>query len=148
MWIFEGIWVICVKTPFLHSLVVPIKMFTNSLAILKQRTMRRTNYVHCFETQLNESCVVLWLWVDKRPFCCFFLNKNNMDTQTRIWVDGEWNRLFKFTSYSEIFLSLHIVDRRRGTHAQATTWGAQNVRCTMVYANILLDAQKIVYQDF
>ena len=28
----EGVWVICAKPPFIHSLDVPIKMFANSLA--------------------------------------------------------------------------------------------------------------------
>ena len=31
MWIFEDVWVICVKPSFLHSLDVPINMFTNTL---------------------------------------------------------------------------------------------------------------------
>ena len=31
MWIFGGIWVICAKPPFLHSLDVPIRVFANNL---------------------------------------------------------------------------------------------------------------------
>ena len=50
MWIFEGVWVICAKSPFQHSLDVPIKMFANSLAVLNQQI-----HVHCFQTQLTES---------------------------------------------------------------------------------------------
>ena len=34
------------------------------------------------------------------------------------------------------------------THAITTIWGAQNVMCTVVYANMLLGAKKNVYQDF
>ena len=67
MSVFEGIWVICAKHTFLHSLGVPIKMFPNSLATLNQQTLGRTFHVHCFQTQLTESCLVVWFWVDKRP---------------------------------------------------------------------------------
>ena len=28
----------------------------------------------------------------KNYVCCFFLYKNSLDTHTRFWVDGEWNR--------------------------------------------------------
>ena len=73
MWVFEVIGVICAKHPFLHSLNVLIKMFTNSLAVLNQQTLGMTslavlnqqtlgitNHTHCFQTQLIESCVVDW----------------------------------------------------------------------------------------
>ena len=33
-------------------------MFVNSLAVLKQQTLGRADYVHCFQTQLTESCLV------------------------------------------------------------------------------------------
>ena len=33
MWVSEGIWVICAKPPFLHSLDVPINVFINSLTV-------------------------------------------------------------------------------------------------------------------
>ena len=49
-WVIEGAWVTCAKPPFLYSLEVPIKMFANSLAVLNQRTLRRTDHVHCFQT--------------------------------------------------------------------------------------------------
>ena len=49
MSVFQGVWVICAKSPFVLSLDVPIKMFANSLAILNQQTR-----VHCFQTQLTE----------------------------------------------------------------------------------------------
>ena len=75
--IFEGVWVICVKPPFLHSLDVPIKMFTNSPAVLNQETQRLTDHVYCFQRQLTESCLVVWFWVDKSLFCCFFLYKKH-----------------------------------------------------------------------
>ena len=32
MWVFEGVWVICAKPPFLLDLDVPIKMFAKNLA--------------------------------------------------------------------------------------------------------------------
>ena len=48
MWVFEGVWVICAKATFLHSLDVQIKMFTNSLTVLNQQTLGRTDHVHCF----------------------------------------------------------------------------------------------------
>ena len=50
MWVFEGAYVICAKSPFLHSLDVPIKMFANSLAVLNQQTLEMTDRVHCFQT--------------------------------------------------------------------------------------------------
>ena len=50
MWVFEGVWVICAKFPFPHSLDVPIKTFANSLDVLNERT-----HIHCFQTQLTES---------------------------------------------------------------------------------------------
>ena len=90
MWVIEGIWAICAKPPYLTSFDVQIKMFANSLALLNQQTQGRTDHVHCFQTQLMESCLVVWLWVDKRPTS--FSIKNSLDTQTRFWVDGEWNR--------------------------------------------------------
>ena len=48
IWVFEGVWVICAKATFLHSLDVQIKMFTNSLTVLNQQTLGRTDHVHCF----------------------------------------------------------------------------------------------------
>ena len=73
MWVFEAVRVICAKSPFLHSLNVPIKMFTNSLAVLNQQTLGTTGHTHCFQTQLTESCLADWFQVDKRPVCYFFL---------------------------------------------------------------------------
>ena len=70
IWVFEGVWVICAKPPFLHSLDVQIKMLANSLAVLNQQTLGKTDHVHCSQTLLMESCVVVWFWVDKRPACC------------------------------------------------------------------------------
>ena len=32
MWVFEGVWVICAKPPFLLGLDIPIKMFAKNLA--------------------------------------------------------------------------------------------------------------------
>ena len=74
MWVFKAVWVICAKPTFLHSLA-PIKIITNSLADFNQQTLGRTDHVHCCQTQLTESCLVVWFWVDKRPACCFFLYK-------------------------------------------------------------------------
>ena len=52
MWVFEGVWVICAKPPFLHSLDGPLKMFQiNTFAVLKQQTLEKTDPVHCFQTQ-------------------------------------------------------------------------------------------------
>ena len=50
MWVFEGVYVICAKSLFLHSLDVPIKMFANSLAVINQKTLGTTDHVHCFQT--------------------------------------------------------------------------------------------------
>ena len=50
--------VICEKLPFLHSLDALIKMFANSLTVLKQQTLGKTDHVHCFQTQLTKSCLV------------------------------------------------------------------------------------------
>ena len=56
MWTSEGVWAIYTKPTFLQSLDVPIKMFPNSLAALDQQILERTDYVHCFQTQLTEIC--------------------------------------------------------------------------------------------
>ena len=52
--------VICEKLSFLHGLDVLIKMFVNSLTVLNQhqQTLGRIDHVHCFQTQLTESCLV------------------------------------------------------------------------------------------
>ena len=34
------------------------------------------------------------------------------------------------------------------TRTQMNIWGARNVRCTIVYAKMLLGAQKNMYKDF
>ena len=47
----------------------------DSLAVLNQQSLRRINHVHCFQTQLTESCLVVCFWVDKRLICRFFLYK-------------------------------------------------------------------------
>ena len=65
MWVFEILWVICAKPPFLHSLDDLIKMFANSLAVLNPETPRKTDHIPCFQTQLTESCLVVWFWIDK-----------------------------------------------------------------------------------
>ena len=49
MSVFEGVWVIYAKPPFLHGLDVLIKVFANSLADLNQQTLGRTEHVYCFE---------------------------------------------------------------------------------------------------
>ena len=137
MWVFEGVWVICAKPPFLHSLDVPIKMFANNLAVLNQQTLRRINHVHCFQTQFMESCLVVWFWVDKRPIFCFSIKKT-------VWIPRFYSQLMvsgidlQFTFYSKIFLSLQYV------HACTNNY----LRCTIVYANMLLSAQKNIYHDF
>ena len=77
MWVFEGVMVICAKPPSLHSPDVPIKMFANSLAVLNQQTLGRTDHVHCYQTQLTESCLVVWFWVDKRSVCFFPCKKQS-----------------------------------------------------------------------
>ena len=28
----------------------------------------------------------------KRTVCCLYLYKNSLHTQTKFWIDGEWNR--------------------------------------------------------
>ena len=103
MWVFEGVWVICAKPPFLRSLYVPIKMSANSLTVLNQQTLGKTDHVHCFQTQMMESCLVLWFCIDKRPVCCFFI---------KTWIPRLGSGLMgsgiylKFPLYSKIFLSL------------------------------------------
>ena len=69
MWVFEGVCIICAKTPFLYSFDALIKMFANSLTVLNQQTLGKTNQVHCFQTQLTETCLVVWFWANKRPNC-------------------------------------------------------------------------------
>ena len=46
--VYLGRLVIFLKPPFLQSLDVLIKMFTNSLAVLNQQILGRANHVHCF----------------------------------------------------------------------------------------------------
>ena len=91
MWVFEGVWVFCAKPTFLHSLDVPIKMFSNSLTVLNQQTLGRTDHVHRLQTQLTESCLVVWFWVDNRPVCCFFPYKKTvwiLSLGSRLMVSG------------------------------------------------------------
>ena len=87
------------RCPFLHSLDVLVKMFTNSLAVLNLQILGRTDHVHCFQKQLRESCWLVWFWVDKRPVCCFFFYKKSLDTWTRFCVD----------------ISVFVVGAQRGT---------------------------------
>ena len=72
MWVFEGVWVIRAKPTFLHSLDVPMKLFANSLAVLNQQTLGWTDHVHCFQTQLTESCLVLVWFNFGQETCVFF----------------------------------------------------------------------------
>ena len=70
----------------------------------------------------------------------FFSVINSLDTQTRLWIDGVWNWP-KFTSVLKYFcLSSRCTARYTlvCTHARMTIWGAQNVRCTIVCAKMLL----------
>ena len=53
----------------------PIKIFANNIADLNQQLPGKTNHVHYFQAQLTKNCLVVWFWVDKRLFCCFFLYK-------------------------------------------------------------------------
>ena len=108
MWVFECVCVICVKSPFLHSLDVPMKMFANSLTILNQQTWGMIDCVHCFQTQFTESCLVVWFQVDKRRVCYFFLYKRKSGYPDQVLVDGEWNR-------PHVYLSV-VVGARQGTH--------------------------------
>ena len=96
--------VICEKLLFLHSLDVLIKMFANSLAVLNQQTLGRADHVHCFQTQLTESCLgfgsaqtrdssVIFLL---KPACIPRLGSGLMLSGIDL----------KFTLYSKIFLSL------------------------------------------
>ena len=87
MWVFEGVMVICAKPPLLHSPDVLIKMFANSIAVLNQQTMERTDNVHCYQTQLP-GCLVL----GRQETCVSFSVKSSLNTQARFWVCGEWNR--------------------------------------------------------
>ena len=77
MWVFKGVMVICAKPPLLHSPDVLIKMFANSIAALNQQTMERTDNDNCYQTQLTESCLVVWFWVDKKPVCFFLCKKQS-----------------------------------------------------------------------
>ena len=137
MWVFDRIWVICEKPPFLHSLDALIKMLAKSLAVLKKQTQRMADHIHRFQTQLTERCLFIWFWVDKRPVCCFISIKNSLDTQTRFRVDGEWN-------WPKVHLCSRCTTRYTlaYTRARTTYSSTRNVRCTIVYASILLGARK------
>ena len=95
---YMGIW--RCRCPFLHSLDVPVKVFANSLAVLNLQKLGRADHVHCFQTQMRESCWLVWFWVDKRPICCFFFCKKSLDIWTRFCVD----------------ISIFVVAAERGTH--------------------------------
>ena len=74
------------KVTFLH--VIPVRI---TVPCLNQQTLRKTSRVHCFHTQLTKNCLVEHF---------LFSMKNSLDTQTRFWVDDEWNRPYvhlKFT---------------------------------------------------
>ena len=80
-------------------------MFPNSLAILNQPALWRTDHIHCFQTQLTKSCMDVRFWIDKRPVCFFF------SLQKIVWIPRLGSGLMvseiglKFTSYSKIFIS-------------------------------------------
>ena len=114
-------------------------MFTNSLVVLNQQTLRRTNHVHCFQTQFTESCLVVWFWVDKRPSCIFFLYKKQSGYPDLVlgwwWVE----QFLKLPSTQKYFYLCSRCTARYTlvyTRAQTSTWSKWSVRCTIVYTNM------------
>ena len=105
LWVFQGVWVICAKPPFLNSLDVPIKMFANSLAILNQQTLGRIDHVHLLSNTVDrklQDCLVLGR---QETYLLFlFVLKT-------VWIPRLGSGFMvsgidlKFTSYSKIFLS-------------------------------------------
>ena len=121
------------KPTFLHSLYVQIKMFPNSLALFNQPTMGRTDHAHCFQIQLTKSCLVVWLWVDKRRVCCFF----PLSLWKTVWVPRLDSRLMlsgiglKFTfTLKHFFLCSKFMARFTLVHKRLFEvhgmWGAQS----------------------
>ena len=128
----EGIWKICAKPPFLHSLDVPIKMFTNSLAVLHQKTLERTDRIHCFQILqilLIESCLVVWFQVDKSLWFPSLKKVWICRLDSGLMVSGIY---LKFIFYSKKFSNYFFVVRGQG--------GAH--QCTRVHER-LFEAQKM-----
>ena len=136
--VFEVVWVIIAKCHSyivsmsrlrcsLHSLDVPIKMFANSIAVLNQQIPGNTDHTHSFQTQLMKGCLVVWLWVDKRPVCCNFLygKQSGYPDQVLVKVSGID---LKFTFCSEILLSLYQAHGEVHVSVHACTNGYS--RCT------------------
>ena len=138
----EGVQVICAKPTFLHGLDVPIKLIANSLAVLNQQTMEGTDHVHCFQTQLMKKCLVVWFWVNKRAVSCFFLYKNSLDMRVEQTLSLP-SALKYFCLCSRCTARYTSVYKR----ARTTILGARNLRYTIINVNMLLRAQKNVYQD-
>ena len=113
----EGIWKICAKPPFLHSLDVPIKMFTNSLAVLQQKTLGRTDRIHCFQILqilLIESCLVDLFYVDKSPWFSSLKKVWIRRLDSGLMVSGIY---LKFTFYSKKFSNyFFVVGGQGGAH--------------------------------
>ena len=86
MWVFEAVCVICARSPFLHSLNVPIKMFTNSLAVLNQQTLRTTDHTHCFFflsllSNIVDGKLSGWLVLGRQETCLLFFSLWN-----KVWI--------------------------------------------------------------
>ena len=111
----EGVWVICAKTSFLHSIDVLIKMFANSLAVLNQETLYRTDHVHWFQILLMETCLVVWFWLDNKT-CCFLFQKKSGHAG-RLGSGLMVSRIdLQFTFYSKKFdIYFFIVGAQQGT---------------------------------
>ena len=103
MWVFESVWVISAEDPFLHSLDVLIKLFTNSLT--NKHWEGPTMFIG-----FKHSCrKVVWLfssgYTRDQPIASFSI-KNSLDTQTRCWVNGEWNRPYAYLTFALKYLYL------------------------------------------
>ena len=114
-------------------------------------------------TGKDRPCSLLSKTVDGKLTGCVVLGRQEtyllfLPLWKTIWIPRLGSGLLvsgidlKFTCYSKIFLyhCSRCTERYTlaYTRAQTTIWGALNVRCTIVYANMLLGARKNVYHDF
>ena len=126
MWVFESVWVIGAECPFLHSLDVPIKLFTNSLT--NKHWEGPTMFI-----AFKHSCrKVVWLFSSgytRDPPIASFSIKNSLDTQTRFWVNGEWNRPYVYLTFTLKYL--YLCNRCTAQYACTNNY----LRCTKCKAH-------------
>ena len=129
-----------------HSYIVSLSCFT---VLNQQQKGRKDRPCSLLSSTVDKKLSVFWFLLNNRLVCnCFSFIKNSLYTlytQVLGWCLAEWTLSLHFTlKYFYLCSWCILVSPSPWT----TIWGAWNVRCTNVYANMLLGAWKNVYQDF